>query len=201
MEVLLNSCLSHALPPSTRALVSTSHPSSPPAAISDLRPTPLSSHRDRLAGTTLWRFKSPHHTQTDLHGVGVLPPYSSHPFAAPATHTQTQHPTHPADGLSPISSTVPYPTEVNVAALLHGLQDKALRRLEHARNRFQSLSHMGDLELDLESDLDPVTPRVLQNILILIKYVRNSAHITMNVLKNSLGCLTYLDVNRSSHFV
>jgi hypothetical protein len=49
------------------------------------------------------------------------------------------------------------------------MQDRALRRQELARRRFESLALMGDLELDAESDLNAVTPKVLQNILLLIR--------------------------------
>jgi hypothetical protein len=49
------------------------------------------------------------------------------------------------------------------------MQDRVLRRQELARRRFESLALMGDLELDAESDLNAVTPKVLQSILSLMK--------------------------------
>lgn len=140
----------------------------------------LSCHRERLANATLWRLKSPHTTHTELQGVGVSTPYSSHlntallddsHYTALTAPPHTQHPADPIDHSSPLLHSSPHPiaTEVNVALLLQRLQDRALKRVELAQRRFESLALIGDLELDAESDLNAVTPKILQNILALIK--------------------------------
>ena len=112
-----------------------------------------------------------------MHGIGVSSPYSSRVYSAPLNDSdcnalQTSHHTqcllHPAD-LFASALQSPHPSEVNVALLLQRLQDRALRRVELAMRRFESLALMGDLELDAESDLNAVTPKILQNVLLLIK--------------------------------
>jgi hypothetical protein len=177
VEVLLNTSASLAAEISAPPSSSTSlHPFFFPIGISSLYPASLNSHRDRLAGNTLWKLKAPHTTHCGMHGIGVSFPYSSHLYSAPLDNyhytalpaPQTQPPTHPTDLFSPALHS-PHPPEVNVALLLQRMQDRALRRQELARRRFESLALMGDLELDAESDLNAVTPKVLQNILLLIR--------------------------------